>query len=212
MIKAVLFDIDGVLVDSFEAGLRFFQDILASLGYPKPSRNAYKKAFHLPFVPALTHTAKAELTEEWGRIHDIRKKVPYHSELLSEPPGTKETLRMLYKKYALGIVTSRGMESVQTRYFPFAHTEGYFSVCITADDCAKHKPNPEPLLLAAKRLKLKPSACVYIGDSHTDIEAGKAAGMKTILFGRKKNPHADASTSSFKKLPECIAEIQKRSR
>ncbi len=206
-VKAALFDIDGVLLNSFEAGLRFFQELLAHLGYPKPSRNAYKKAFHLPFVPALKHMAKAELTEELERIHNIRQKIPYRSDLLSEPPHTKEMLEALHQKYALGIVTSRGRESVTERYFPFSHTERYFSVCITADDCAHHKPRPEPLLLAAKQLNLSPSECVYIGDSHTDIEAGRAAGMKTILFGRKRNPHADASTSSFKKLPAIIAKL-----
>lgn len=206
-VKAVLFDIDGVLVDSFEAGLRFFQDILAFLGYPKPGRRAYKEAFHLPFVPALKHLAKAELTEELERIHDITQKIPYHSELLTKPPDVKETLAILGKKYTLGIVTSRRKESVERRYFPFAHTEKYFSVLVTADDCQNNKPHPEPLLLAAKRLGVKPNECVYIGDSSTDIEAGRAAGMKTILYGKKKDRDADASTTSFRKLPMLISSI-----
>lgn len=207
-VKAVLFDIDGVLVNSFEAGLRFFQDILASLGYPKPSRNEYKNAFHLPFVHALKHLAKAELTEELERIHEIIQKVPYHPELLSEPPGTKEVLKTLRKTYALGIVTSRSKEGLKNRYFHFTHTEKYFSVCITADDCKNHKPHPEPLLLAAKRLGVKPHKCVYVGDSHTDSEAGRAAGMKTILYGGRRHKDADASTKSFRKLPKVITSLR----
>lgn len=203
-VKAVLFDIDGVLLDSFDAGLRLFQDMLVYMGYPKPTRSEFKKVFHLPLVPVLKHLTKSELTEELERLHEIIEKVPYHAELLSEPPYTKETLKTLHKKYKLGIITSRNKEGLSKRYFPYSHTQKYFSVFVTVEDVKHHKPHPEPLLLAAKRLKLNPGECVYIGDSHTDIEAGKSAGMKTILYGGKKHKDADIHTKIFRKLPELI--------
>ena len=207
MIKAVLFDIDGVLLDSFDAGLRLFQDMLTYMGYPKPTRSEFKKVFHLPLIPVLKHFTKSELTEELERLHEIVEKVPYHAELLSEPPHTKETLKELSKKYALGIITSRNKEGLSKRYFPYSHTQEYFSVFVTVEDVKHHKPHPEPLLLAAKRLKLKPSECVYVGDSHTDIEAGEAAGMKTILYGGKRHADAAAHTRSFEKLPALVASL-----
>ena len=71
-----------------------------------------------------------------------------------------------------------------------------------------HKPHPEPLLLAAKRLKVRPSECVYIGDSHTCIEAGCAAGMKTILYDGKKNPDTSAGTKTFGKIPSIIDKLR----
>ena len=208
MIKAVLFDIDGVLLDSFEAGLLFFQDILAHMGYPKPNRDEYRKAFHLPLTLALKHLAKADITEELERLHEIVGKVQYHSELLTEPPHTKETLKTLSKNYKLGIITNRDKNGLLKRYFPFSHTRKYFSVCITRTDVTHYKPHPEPLLLAAKRLHLSPSECVYIGDSHTDIEAGRSAGMKTILFGTRKSKDADAVTTSFRRLPQLIKKLR----
>ena len=207
MIKAVLFDIDGVLLDSFDAGFKWLQDLVVQMGYPKPTKRAYGQAFHLPLPYALKHLAKAELTEELERIHEIIEKVPYPSKLLSEPPRLKEPLAVLHKKYKLGIITSRNKDGLSKRYFPFAQTKKYFSVCITVEDVTHHKPHPEALLLAAKRLKLKPSECVYIGDSHTDIEAGEAAGIKTILYGGKRHADADAHTRSFKKLPGLIASL-----
>ncbi len=207
MIRAVLFDIDGVLLDSFDAGLRLFQDMLTYMGYPKPTRSEFKKVFHLPLIPVLKHFTKSELTEELERLHEIVEKVPYHAELLSEPPHTKETLKELSKKYALGIITSRNKEGLSKRYFPYSHTQEYFSVFVTVEDVKHHKPHPEPLLLAAKRLKLKPSECVYVGDSHTDIEAGEAAGMKTILYGGKRHADAAAHTRSFEKLPALVASL-----
>ncbi|MSU56369.1 MAG: HAD family hydrolase [Candidatus Taylorbacteria bacterium] len=211
-IKAVLFDIDGVLLDSFEAGFLFFGDILTALGYPRPTRGAYKSAFHLPLTLALKYLAKADLTEELGRLDEILQNVSYHTELLSEPPGCKEVLEALHKKYKLGIITSRNRDGLSKRYFPFSKTEKYFSVTVTIEDVTHPKPHPEPLLLAAKRLKLKPSECVYVGDSHTDIEAGKSAGMKTILYGGKKHKKADVSIRSFRRLPEAILLLQKRGR
>lgn len=207
MIKAVLFDIDGVLLDSFEAGLRLFQDMLAHMGYPRPTRSEFKKVFHLPFIRVMEHFTKSELTEGLERLHELLEKMPYHSELLSEPPYAKETLKALYRKYKLGIITSRNKEGLSKRYFPYFRTQKYFSVFVTIEDVTHHKPHPEPLFLATKRLDLQPSECVYVGDSHTDIEAGRAAGMKTILYGGKRNAGADAHTRSFKKLPEIIASL-----
>ncbi len=207
MIRAVLFDIDGVLLDSFEAGFLFFGDILAAIGYPRPTRGAYTNAFHLPLTLALKHLAKAELTEELEHLHEILENVSYHTELLSQPPHCQEVLEALYKKYKLGIITSRNRDGLSKRYFPFAKTEKYFSVTVTIDDVTHHKPHPEPLLLAAKKLGVTPSECVYIGDSHTDIEAGRAAGMKTILYGGKKNKDADKHTTLFKKIPDIIATL-----
>lgn len=208
MIKGVLFDIDGVLLDSFEAGFHFLGDVLTRMGHPKPTRSRYKTAFHLPLELALRHLAKSELTEELERLHEIVDSVSYRTELLSEPPHMRETLEILSTQYKLGIVTSRNKQGLTKRYFPFAHTEKYFPVRVNREDVTHHKPHPEPLLLACKRLRLLPSECVYIGDSHTDIEAGKSAGMKTILYGGKKHGDADVHTRTFKNLPNIIKSLR----
>lgn len=204
MIKAVLFDVDGVLLDSFEAGLKFFQNIMIYLGRPEPTRADFKNAFHLPFVHALKFLAKAELTEELERMHEIVTKVDYPAELLKEPAGLYETLHALQKDYQLGIVTCRNKEGLSRRYFSHFDTQKYFTVCITVEDVTHPKPHPEPLLLGAERLGVRPEECVYIGDSHTDVEAGKAAGMKTVLYGGKRHKDASAATQTFVTLPEVI--------
>lgn len=203
-VKAILFDIDGVLIDSFQAGHRFFIDVLKAMGRPAPTKEVFKTAFHLPLVPALKYLTKSELTDELERLHEIVDSIHYHTELLSEYPGTKDMLMILQKQYKLGIITSRNTDGLTKRYYPFARTESLFSVAITKDDVTHHKPHPEPLLLASKKLRVKPSECVYVGDSHSDIQAGKSAGMKTVLYGGRKNKDADITTSSFKKLPKLI--------
>jgi len=207
MLKGVLFDIDGVLLDSFEAGLHFFGDVLTKMGHPKPTRARYKTVFHLPLEHALKNLAKSELTEELERLHEIVDSVPYRTDLLSEPPQMRETLDILSGKYHMAIVTSRNNHGLTKRYFPFAHTEKYFPVRITREDVTHYKPHPEPLLLAAKRLGFTPSECVYIGDSHTDIDAGRSAGMKTILYGGKRHDKANVHTRTFANLPHLITTL-----
>jgi phosphoglycolate phosphatase len=56
---------------------------------------------------------------------------------------------------------------------------------VSGDDAPKPKPSPETLLLACKHVGTKPESCMYVGDAERDIQAGKAAGMKTVvaLFG-----------------------------
>ena len=83
----------------------------------------------------------------------------------------------------------------------------YFRVAISYQDTINHKPHPEPLLLATKKLKVEPEESVYIGDVENDIKAGKAAGMKVIIYSKNQFSNADLCTSSFKKLPELIASL-----
>jgi phosphoglycolate phosphatase-like HAD superfamily hydrolase len=55
-----------------------------------------------------------------------------------------------------------------------------FEAIITSDDVKKRKPAPDPLITCAQQLDMKPGNCVYVGDTTTDIKAGKAAGMRTV--------------------------------
>ena len=204
MIKAVLFGIGGVLVDSLETALHFVADILTNMGKKIPPRNELETYLHFPLTVVLERAAGSKLTEELKLLPEITSKIQYRSDLLSEFPHTKEMLEVLHQKYTLGLITSRRRDGLE-RYFNFAKNKHLFAIAVTVEDVTHHKPHPEPLLLAAKRLKLRPSECVYVGDSHTDIEAGKAAGMKTVIFGGKEHTDADVSTKTLKNLPEIIA-------
>ncbi|NIS52904.1 MAG: HAD family hydrolase [Phycisphaerae bacterium] len=86
-----------------------------------------------------------------------------------------------------------------------------FEVIITSDDVEKRKPAPDPLITCAQQLDIKPGNCVYVGDTTTDIKAGKAAGMLTIgvLTGfdeyealEKEKP--DAIVENIQNLQEVI--------
>ena len=78
---------------------------------------------------------------------------------------------------------------------------------VAYEDTENHKPHPEPLLLAAKSLNVSPEECVYIGDVENDLIAGRAAGMKVIIYAKEAILGADAQTASFKELPQLIQKL-----
>ena len=208
MIKAVLFDVDGVLLDSFEANLKFYQNLLAWAGYSGPTRAEFTALFHLPMWDGITILTPSATDEERKHIWEAGKikLVPYPLELLKIPAGAEETVKTLASIYRLGIVTSRVQESVYS--IPdLAKLRPYFQVVIAYQDTQRHKPDPEPLLLAAKRLATAPAEAVYIGDVESDMHAAHAAGMQGLLYAKHTVSAADACTFSFAKLPKLIQSL-----
>ena len=78
--------------------------------------------------------------------------------------------------------------------------EKFFDVLMTAEKYSKPKPNPEPLLLALKKLNLKPDQVVYIGDTQIDADAAKAAGITFIHYGKKNVNGYDHHIDYFNEL------------
>ncbi|PWB38786.1 MAG: hypothetical protein C3F02_01700 [Parcubacteria group bacterium] len=206
MIKAVIFDIDGVLLDSFEANLKFFQDLMIKTGYQPPSREDFPRFFHLSLYDAIRVLTKSNSEAEIKRVFDIgeSREVDYEVGLLNLPEGAEEIIKILHKDYLLGIVTSRIRASVYEAP-QLARLQNYFRVAIAYEDTIKHKPDPEPLLLAASKLSTKPQECVYIGDVENDIKAARAAGMSVIIYAKNKVAGADKQTNLFSDLPSIIA-------
>jgi len=204
MIKVVLFDVDGVLINSFEANLKFFQDLMIAVGKEPPSREKYGDMFHLNLVSVVKALAKPDSEEEFNKIYQMAhsRDVDYDTSLISIPDNTEKVLENLSNKYILGIVTSRIRNSVY-EVPDLNRLKHYFKTSVAYEDTEKHKPNPEPLLLAMEQLEVKPEETVYIGDALTDVEAAKAAGVKIISYPRELKD-VDAYTDSFIELPEII--------
>ncbi len=207
MVKAVLFDVDGVLVDSREANIAVYEKLLQLAGYPIPSRAAILGCFHLPLwqsIEVLTGiTDQTEVKRIWDLVHDPSLRSP---ELYMFPDGLDEVLAALHTKYQLGVVTSRvkvGMDDV----FVAKDMRHLFDVVVTVEDCQNPKPHPEPLQLALKQLGHTPDVAIYIGDSHTDIQAAHAAQMRSIHLSTQPHKLATASITDFGQIVEAIERL-----
>jgi HAD superfamily hydrolase (TIGR01549 family) len=208
MIKAVIFDVDGVLLDSFEANLKFYQDLMVKAGYRPPTREEFPPLFHLSMMEAIKALTKSASAKEIERIWEMGKsrEVKYPIELLKMPEQAESVIDTLNKDFILGIVTSRIKEAVY-EVPALAKLEKYFKTAVSYQDTVNHKPHPEPLLLAAQKLNISPNDAVYIGDVENDVIAGKAAGMKVVIYSKNKFGNADICISDFSKLPEVIKSL-----
>jgi HAD superfamily hydrolase (TIGR01549 family) len=206
MIKAVLFDIDGVLLDSFDANVKFYQDLLVLAGYQQPTREAFIPFFHVTMKDVIRTFTKSTSEEEITRIWEMGHRLSYPYGLLKIPVDAEETIKQLSNNYALGIVTSRirgGIYKIPL----LKKLQKLFHVTVAYEDTITHKPDPAPLFLACEKLHINPQDAVYIGDVENDILAAKAAGMKSILYSSDHVENADGYTTEFNKLPEIIESL-----
>lgn len=204
MIKAIIFDIDGVLVDSREANIHLYQTIIKKAGYPAVSREAILECFHLPLKKSIERLIKVDDPKEIERVFSLASDPSVRdADLFVFPEKLEEVLEELHKKYRLAIVTSRikiGVDSI----FSIKEIKHLFEVVVAYEDYSNPKPDPEPLLVALERLRLSPSEAIYVGDSATDIDAARAANMKSIYLS--PNTHKDASSviNDFNEIPKTI--------
>ena len=207
-IRVVLFDVDGVLLDSFEANLEFFRNLLTYAGYRPLTREEYAEIHHYSMWDVIREMTGLTSESEIRRIFEIGKKreVPYPLDLLKVPEDAKHAIETLGNDYLLGIVTSRIRNSVFEAP-RLAELESHFTVTVAYEDTENHKPSPDPLLHAMKSLWVSPEETVYIGDAVTDVEAARAAGMKVILYSPTDRFGADTFVSTFLELPEAIASL-----
>jgi pyrophosphatase PpaX len=102
-----------------------------------------------------------------------------HDTAVTLVPGTMETLaRLKDAGLLLGVATSKGIPAA-TRGLNLFGLTPFFDTLVTIEDTERHKPYPDPLLVASQRLGVPPAEMIYIGDALVDIKAGKAAGMRT---------------------------------
>lgn len=175
---AVLFDMDGTLVDSTAAVVRSWlrlaeengiavQDLQAAAGHGRPARDIVADLFPPAlFPPARRVAALARITEL--EVTDVDGVVAL--------PGAEQVLAACGPLAA--IVTSCGAGLAVARQQ--AAGIRVPAVVVTADDVSRGKPDPEPFLLAARTLGVDPARCLVVEDAPAGLRAGRAAGMTTL--------------------------------
>jgi len=180
-VKAVLFDLDGTLVDSSEAIVNAVEKVLELKGLTC-NRAKVARMIGVP-LENIFGVLAPNLSEEetWQLVHEYRKYyMKHHLENTTIHPSAIMVLRRLKADgFKLGIITGKYREPVMDILSHFGISE-LFYVVVTGYEAMRHKPAPDIVLEAAKRLRTDPKRCVVVGDSPLDVQAGKRAGAFTV--------------------------------
>ena len=178
-LQAVLFDNDGTLVDTHDLLLDGFRHATRSvLGETISDARLMAKVGQPLAVQMWDFTDDADVHDELLRVYRAYNE-SVHDDRISLFPGTREALeRMRDAGMVLGVVTSK-MHRLAAHGLDVLGIADFFDCVVGADDCERHKPDPDPVTLGARLVGADPARCAYVGDSPFDIQAGNAAGMLT---------------------------------
>ncbi len=182
MIEAVLFDVDGVLIDSHDANVTFYREFLAGYGYTGLTDADLERGHYYSLREAIAFLTRAPDATVDAIYEDACDLPGYPYDLLRVPELCSETLAALSETHALGIVTSRLRFGIDN-FYAFSGLETHFRVAVGYEDTEKHKPEPEPLLEACRRLGVAPERTLYVGDAPGDLLCAEAAGAHFVAYG-----------------------------
>jgi pyrophosphatase PpaX len=163
-----------------------------------------------PGLEAQMRAFDSDRVDELVRVYRAHNE-PLHQEILC-CAGMEDTLeRLRAEGRRLGVVTAKRRSTVELAFehLPLGHL---FDAVVGGDETERHKPDPEPLLLAAERLGASPAETVYVGDSPFDVRAAKAARMASVAVtwgrihdrARLEREHPDAIVDTAEELLAAI--------
>jgi pyrophosphatase PpaX len=174
----VLFDLDGTVIDSGAIILASMRHAAKEVLGAEVSDEELMAAVGGPGLEAQMRTIAPDRVEELVTVYRAHNE-PLH-DVLECCAGMEDVLvRLKDQGRRLGIVTAKRRQTVELAFarLPIEHL---FEVVVGGDETERHKPDPEPLLLALERLDARPEEGAYVGDAPFDIKAAKAAGLYAV--------------------------------
>ncbi len=178
-IQAILFDLDGTLMDTDDQTVEKLARRLRQLGWPRPDRTARRLVMtaETPGNLALSLLDVVGLDEPvMSLTRPIRRRSHANFRIIA---GVTEMLNRLNGDYRLAIVTTRGREDAHT--FLEQHRLGErFEAVVTRESTRRLKPHPAPVLHAARLLAVPVERCVMVGDTVVDVQSARRAGAGAV--------------------------------
>lgn len=177
MTRAALFDLDGVLVDTYDVWAALLDDVARRLGYPALSHDDHRSAWGRGIEADVAAFFPRHTVDEIRRLYaDLYDS---HLPRLRVMDGAREKLGALDLPKA---VVTNSPAALACRALDLARLSPFFAAVVGSDDVPRSKPAPDMLLEACRRLGVAPAQAVLVGDSRYDEEAARAAGARFILF------------------------------
>jgi beta-phosphoglucomutase family hydrolase len=206
--KAVIFDMDGVLVDSQPYHFKADIDTMAEYGVIKGQK------FYESFAGTLTADRMRTLKEMFGLDVPVEEMTIKRENMILDIMGKEdikpvsgipEFLRSIKEKGLTTAVASSSDYKLINLILDRLKIAKYFDSVTSGSDVKRGKPSPDVFLLAAERIGIEPAECLVVEDSENGVKAAKAAGMKALGYinptsGKQDLSLADFITDDFKKI------------
>ena len=197
MIKAVIFDKDGVIVDSEPIQFQSFQETVAEYG------GIFTLDDHKNLSLGKSGTKSYKIIAEKYNITDIeifiQKRRERYRKLAEEKlqirTGAFKLIRQLHKHYLLAVAS--GSSEKLLHYDLDKFNLSHFFKVIVSSQYLKSKPDPEVFLVAAEKLRMDPKNCLVIEDTEMGVQAAKSAGMYCIAVPHEISAHQDFSKADL---------------
>ncbi|MEF9841191.1 MAG: HAD-IA family hydrolase [Raoultibacter sp.] len=205
--KAILFDLDGTVLDTHDLLLECFQ-----ITTQEVLGRVIDDAVLMAKVGQPLNTQMWDFTDDAAQHEALCRVYRNHNEKIHDQrvkvfPGVVETLQMLGQAgYPLGVVTSK-------RHAPALHglelfdLARYFDCLVGSDDIEAHKPDPAPVRYGAQLLGHASEECIYVGDSPFDMQAGNGAGCFTVAALWGMFPEAVLQAETPNAVCSCFADV-----
>jgi len=200
-VKVIAFDCDGVMFDSVQSNMDYYNSILNHFGKPLMTPEQ--------FTHAHMHTANEVLgnlfndPETLEAAYAFREKMSYWPFIkgMKIEPDLKDLLEKIRPEYKTAIATNRSdtMQGILVEH----GLEDYFDFVVCALDVKNPKPHPESLIRIVEHFKIKPSQAIYVGDSVLDEMAAKGAGIPLVSY-KNKDLSAQYHISRLKELEDIL--------
>ena len=179
-VKAVLFDLDGVLIDSFEAWFRTFNDSLKQFGLRALPKKEFEKEFGGPIERDVKKYFIGKTVKEVENTHNLNF-IKWKSNVKLFPQSHSILKKFKQQKMKIGLITNSS-QFITSKILNHFKLKKYFDVIVTMDDVKRRKPAPDMILKACKMLKAKPKSTILVGDTKNDMIAGRRAGCITVGY------------------------------
>ena len=204
LIKLVAFDCDGVLFDSRQANIAFYNDILARFEQPRMDLEAEDFVHSHTVWESLEHIFQGypDLTavRSYGRNFDYSPFIP----MMVEEPHLREFLEFLRPACFTALATNRA--TTTDAVLSYHRLTDRFDLVVSASDVASPKPHPESFERILSHFGLAPREAIYIGDSEVDQAFAVNAGVPLVAF---RNPRLQAAhyLESFAAGPDLLRQL-----
>lgn len=188
-IRCAIFDLDGTLIDSVPVYFKLMETILEAIGLPPAPKSVVSEFMTGGGLKVIEKLIPPELQRQKGKLIKQFMIVGRQTSQSAFKNWVKVFdgvhplfIRLSALKIPIGIVTSTERAYIDRKLKPL-EKDGltqYLDAVIAIEDAPRKKPAPDPLLVCSERLGVDVENCIYVGDSHMDIRAANAAGMKAI--------------------------------